>query len=296
MTIRSLASGSSGNATLVTGRATAILVDCGTSAREVSARLGSVGIDPRSIAGILITHAHADHYRCAGTMNRRFGIPVHVDPSTAERLAVNGRGTSWRQLSEIRPIPDRIGSIEILPIDTPHGDRGRIGRTVAFRFESDGARAAVVTDLGALPPEALARLRGVDGIVLEANYDEETVRRKRADPSFIRDHPYLEWVAGDTGHLSNRQCAEAIAAIATEATRHVVLGHMSVNHHDGRRDNNDPRTALRTVRDLLRRQGARPPDLSVAPRIGREAAPPGPELALGAGRRSFPAGPSPQRK
>ncbi|MBD3163490.1 MAG: MBL fold metallo-hydrolase [Candidatus Eisenbacteria bacterium] len=296
LTLRALASGSSGNATLVSGRDATILVDCGTSARELTARLYACGIDPRSLDAILITHAHVDHYRAAGTMNRRFGIPVHVDPSTARSLAHCGRNSSWRQLRETRPIPGRIGAIEITPIDVPHGEPGRTGRTVAFHFESDRVRAAVVTDLGTVPEAGLSRLRGVDGLILEANYDEETVRRKLADPRFLHDHHYLSWVASDRGHLSNRQCAEAIATIATEATHHVILGHLSTNHPDSARDNNDPRNALETVRGILRRQRVRAPELTIAPRLGALEAPPGPPVTLGSARRSIPLGNPLQRK
>jgi len=51
-----LASGSSGNSTLVSTARTKLLVDAGLSRRETCARLASIGEDPAKIGAILISH------------------------------------------------------------------------------------------------------------------------------------------------------------------------------------------------------------------------------------------------
>ena len=269
LSICSMASGSSGNATYVATERTALLVDCGLPAREVVSRLESIGIDPTRIDGILITHAHVDHYRSAGTMNRRYGIPVYVDPTAAEVLAVRGQATSWKRLQKTRPLPTRIGDLEIQSVDTSHGGAS-VGRTVAFLLEHHGRRAGIVTDLGHLPDETVRELRGLDAIVLEANYDARIVRDKLADPDYTSDWPYLAWVASDTGHLSNRQCAEALAALVTKRDCHVFLGHLSENHQEPSRDNNNYGRAAATVRDLLRLERLPIPHLHRTYRRGLE--------------------------
>ena len=55
---RGLGSGSRGNATILTGNTTRILIDAGLSARQMERRLDSLGIDALSIAAIVITHDH----------------------------------------------------------------------------------------------------------------------------------------------------------------------------------------------------------------------------------------------
>lgn len=267
MRICSLASGSSGNATYIATGGTAILVDSGPPARDVIARLASIGVDPARLDGILITHAHSDHYRSAGTLNARFGIPVFCDPSTAETLAWRGRFSSWKRLTETRPIPQQIGDIEVEALDTPHGFSEE-GRTVAYLLTHHRTRAAVVTDLGTVPMKMLSSLRGVDAIVLEANYDESTIRRKLADPRHAVDHHYLTWVLSDRGHLSNEQCGETLAEILTDKRAHVFLGHLSENHEDPRQDNNDHRTAHDAVSAILARRGLPLPRLHRTYRIG----------------------------
>ncbi len=271
MRICSLASGSSGNATFVATDRTAILVDSGPSAREVAARLNAIGADPSQLSGILITHAHIDHYKSAGTLHIRYGIPVFVDPSTARALKFRGQRSSWRRIRELQPIPEAIGDISVRALDTSHGTPEHDGRTVAYLLESRHKKVGVVTDLGVPSKEMIAALRGVDAIVLEANYEESVIRRKLSDRSFAGDWHYLRWVLSDLGHLSNHQCGEMLAAILTGRNSHVFLGHMSDNHHDPQRDNNDHRRAVATVRRILEKEQLPLPHLHRTYRIGLEA-------------------------
>lgn len=270
MRICSLASGSSGNATYVATDKTAILVDCGPSAREVVARLNAIGADPSQLSGILITHAHIDHYKSAGTLHVRYGIPVYVDPSTARALRFRGQRSSWRRVRELKPIPESIGDISVRALDTSHGTPEHDGRTVAYLLESRRKKVGVVTDLGAPSSEMITALRGVDAIVLEANYEEATIRRKLEDRSFVSDWHYLNWVLSDTGHLSNHQCGAMLAAILTSRECHVFLGHMSENHADPERDNNDHRRAAATVRRILEKERLPLPHIHRTYRIGLE--------------------------
>ncbi|HWC95187.1 MAG TPA: MBL fold metallo-hydrolase, partial [Candidatus Sulfopaludibacter sp.] len=56
-----LASGSSGNAALVSTGNTRILVDSGLSMRELRKRLAIIGESLEAVDAILITHEHTDH-------------------------------------------------------------------------------------------------------------------------------------------------------------------------------------------------------------------------------------------
>ncbi len=77
-----LASGSKGNATVVTGGRTRILVDCGLSCRELFRRMRLVGEEPETLDAIVITHEHMDHVNGLAVTARKLGIPVYFTEAT----------------------------------------------------------------------------------------------------------------------------------------------------------------------------------------------------------------------
>ncbi len=77
-----LASGSKGNATVVSAGATSLLVDAGLSCRELLRRMAASGEDPSCLTAILITHEHLDHVAGLSVLARRLGIPVFFTEAT----------------------------------------------------------------------------------------------------------------------------------------------------------------------------------------------------------------------
>ena len=71
-----LASGSSGNAALVSCGQTHILLDAGISARRITTALRGLGVDPASLSGVLITHEHTDHISGLATLTKQLSLPV----------------------------------------------------------------------------------------------------------------------------------------------------------------------------------------------------------------------------
>jgi phosphoribosyl 1,2-cyclic phosphodiesterase len=77
-----LASGSRGNATVISAAGTRLLVDAGLSCREILRRMALVGEDPAQLDAILITHEHLDHVAGLAVLARRLGIPVFFTEAT----------------------------------------------------------------------------------------------------------------------------------------------------------------------------------------------------------------------
>ena len=80
-----LASGSSGNCLLVSDGATHILVDAGISCRRITTALKALGIDPKELAGVLVTHEHTDHIAGLATMTKQLAVPVYASRGTGRR-------------------------------------------------------------------------------------------------------------------------------------------------------------------------------------------------------------------
>ena len=75
-TLHTLASGSSGNALLVSSGETHILIDAGISCRRITASLRALGLTTDDLTAILITHAHTDHISGLQTLLKKNPPPI----------------------------------------------------------------------------------------------------------------------------------------------------------------------------------------------------------------------------
>jgi phosphoribosyl 1,2-cyclic phosphodiesterase len=276
-----IASGSSGNAICIQEGHTTILLDAGIPAGEIERRLFGIGVSPASLDGILVSHAHGDHFRSAGTLHRRFDVPVYTEPETDRDIRRSKSIASFRRVERTAPIPSRIGGIEIETFPTRHGGSRSAGRPVGFRFSANGGCVGVATDLGTVTPEVTAGLSECDAAVVEANYEHGWIRRKLHDPSFYYDIPYLGWVLSEDGHLSNEDCASLLTSIAGSRLRHVFLAHMSENHKSPQKDNNSFETARDGVLRRLDEAGAQTPAIHRTYRRGRTEGGPSEMVTIG---------------
>lgn len=298
-----LASGSKGNATVVTGGRTRILVDAGLSCRELFRRMKLAGEEPETLDAILITHEHSDHINGVAVTARKLGIPVYftegahrawmrwltprrqmtyaqwleqcrrqaaerqaeaataqcdaafeldpdeddlrleTDPESSESVSP-GKETTCEPACEATPserVPSRkedptwlpsveyfqagqpfeIGDIAVSPFTIPHDAADPVG----FVFQTAGARLAIATDLGYIPPNVKAQLNGVDLLLLESNHDLE----------MLRDGPYpwsvKQRVLSRVGHLSNEAAADFLENGYDGQAAYVILAHLSESNN-----------------------------------------------------------------
>jgi len=216
-----------------------------------------IGSNITDLMGVFLTHAHGDHFAAAGTLHCNHGIPVYVNPDTHVAIRTVASNRSYGRIRHVLPIPQSLGRIGIETFPTRHEVPG--GKTCGFVITIAGSRIGVMTDTGTVTPEALQALTGCRVLVVEANYSDGIMSDKLQDPSFRSDWYYLRWIDSDTGHLSNRQCAEFLERAITSDTEHVFLAHLSNNHHDPRADNNSYDRALQSITRHLKRKNVRIP-------------------------------------
>jgi phosphoribosyl 1,2-cyclic phosphodiesterase len=216
LTLHVLASGSSGNVSVISAGGRAILLDAGLSARRILAGLAARGIDAATLEAIVVTHEHSDHIAGARVLSRRLGIPVHMTEGTARAGERHVEGTDVRAVSA----GDRlsIGEIEIQTFATDHDACEPIGCV----FEHVGGdRIGWLTDSGRMTEQAHDALRDCDVLGIECNHDIPTLE-SGPYPWFLKRR-----ILSAHGHLSNDSAAEAVCALATPRLGHVVALHLS---------------------------------------------------------------------
>jgi phosphoribosyl 1,2-cyclic phosphodiesterase len=222
-----LASGSAGNASLFEAEGVSVLVDAGIAPRALEAKLAATGA--RLPDAIVITHAHQDHVGQSLRLARRLKIPIYASEATARIPALHGR-EEVKIFSAREPFA--IGTLTLLPTPLPHD-----AAQVAIVVEGGGRRAAIVTDLGEVPPSLTAHLARCEVVLIESNHDAEMLQNGPY-PSFLKRR-----IASARGHLSNAQTHALLRALPAE-THTVVLMHLS-------KSNNRPEIALDSAQDAL---------------------------------------------
>ena len=240
-----LASGSSGNITLLETSNTRLLIDAGLGKRETLARLAAIEKDVDRLDGILITHEHNDH--CIG-LPQVLGLwkaPLYVTEPTMDALQRSLPDTLGKRLRGVETIHAgqcfTVGDIEIHAFAIPHDAADPIG----FTFRSNGVKMALVTDLGYMPALVRVHLRDADCLVLESNHDLEMLK--------VGPYPWIvkQRVLSRTGHLSNHAVSEYLADPDgfDGRARFLVLAHLS-------QENNNPDLARLSAEEALSRRPA----------------------------------------
>ncbi len=216
---RSLASGSSGNATLVEAfdglQRTRVLLDCGLGWRQLDERLARAGLAPSELDAIFITHEHGDHVGCALMVAARFGTPLWASAGTFAALRSSELPPSLHVARDGQVLA--IGGLQIRPFTVPHDANEPLQLSC-----SDGDRVlGLLTDLGHVTSHVLRQLAGCHALMLESNHCPDLLARS-AYPPFLKRR-----VGGAHGHLSNAQAADALARLHHPRLRTVVGAHLS---------------------------------------------------------------------
>ncbi len=251
-----LASGSSGNASVLEVDEVRVLIDCGIGPRQLADRLKTVGLSWPDISAVVLTHTHGDHWR-EPTFKHfiKYRIPFFCHSHHARCLDRETPG--FQKLAESRLVRhygetaaiDFGSGLVCWPIPVSHDG----GPTFGFRFVArspDGAGpviAAYLADLGTWTPELVQIVANADLLALEFNHDVEM------ELASGRSSHLIERVLGKFGHLSNEQAAlflrEILRASHPGRLQHLVQLHLS-------RDCNHPDLAVDAVGAILAEAGS----------------------------------------
>ena len=227
MIVIALQSGSNGNCIYVEAGGTRLLFDAGISGVQAERRLAATGRDIRNTDALIISHDHADHVRCAGVYQRKFGVPLHI---TSQTLAAAGR-YRLGELTDVHHFAPgdmlRFGEVSVETIPTPHD--GIDGS--AFIVEAGGRRLGILTDLGHVFEDLPEIKAALDGVLIESNYDPAMLK-KGSYPAFLKER-----IRGIGGHLSNDEAAALLRDCSPGRLQWACLSHLSG-------ENNSPTVAM----------------------------------------------------
>ncbi|MGK9050941.1 MBL fold metallo-hydrolase [Neorhizobium petrolearium] len=178
------------------GGSTVVVVDTGPDFRQQM-----VAANVQRVDAVLYTHAHADHLHGIDDLRtyfmlQRHRIPIHADPFTMERIRQGfgycletPPGGNYPPI--VRPfliesmdepiiVDGPGGPIRFLPYRQAHGDIHSLG----FRIGG----VAYSSDVSDFPPETIARLGGLDVLIIDA-------LQYKYHPSHLSLEQALDWIA-----------------------------------------------------------------------------------------------------
>lgn len=218
--IAAIASGSNGNCYYVGTSQEAVLVDAGVSCREIERRMKRLGLSMLKIKALFISHEHSDHICGVTVLAKKYNLPVYISEPTlrnGSRYIGAISAVHFRHLDRIT-----IGALTITPFLKWHD----AADPYSFTIESKGAKVGVFTDIGLPCNNVIEHFKSCHAAFLEANYDEDMLMNG--------NYPYhlKRRIAGERGHLSNKQALELFRKYRPSFMTHLFLSHLSKNNND----------------------------------------------------------------
>lgn len=212
MRICNLASGSKGNCTYIETKNHKILIDIGTTCIQVEQRLIELGVEPKDIDIILITHAHVDHVKGLKVFNKKYTPQIYITD-----LILNEANLIDMECNLIQDLND-VSDLSIIEINLSHDTKDIKG----YIIEEDNSSMVYITDTGYISESYFNLLSNKNVYVFESNHD---VQKLMNNPNY--PHHTKIRILGDKGHLSNKDSAYYLTKIIGKDTKYIVLAHLS---------------------------------------------------------------------
>jgi len=231
-------SGSSGNCYYLRTENYGLVIDLGIGIRHFKKYFRDYGLVLAQIGAMLVTHDHTDHVKAVGSLSNELHLPVYSSKEVHAGMQRNHFMSKKVNKESVCHLPAHtptaIGPFTVTMFPVPHDSAGNNG----YFIETGTSSICLITDAGHVTPEMKQYIRRATYVILEANYDKGMLE-KGPYPVYLKKR-----IAGPAGHLSNADCAQTLAELTGQQTRHIWLCHLS-------QENNRPDVALQTVCEHL---------------------------------------------
>ncbi len=229
MKVCNFASGSKGNSTLVQTKNHNILIDIGVTTLYIENSLNEIGVDPKSIDIVLITHSHTDHTGGLKVFNKKYHPNVYISDKIIKEAKLN------KEDFNIINSLDDIKDIKITEVQLSHD----VADIKGYIIEEDNSSMVYITDTGYINKNYFDILSNKSLYIFESNHDVEKLMNNPKYPHHIKIR-----ILSDKGHLSNEDSTYYLTKLVGNNTKEIVLAHLS-------EENNTEELAYNTLKNKL---------------------------------------------
>jgi len=208
ITIKLIASGSTGNAYKISDGKTSLLIECGIAFKKIQQ---AINFKMSELSGVLITHEHPDHCKATKDMIKA-GIKCYMSAGTAKALELSS-SHSINIVSALKQF--KVGSWTVLPFDVIHDAAEPLG----FLLVSEKNKILYLTDTAYCPYS----FNELTIIMIECNY-QQTVLKQNIVAGIV-DYGMKERLLKT--HMNLSQVVGFLKANDLKATRTIYLLHLS---------------------------------------------------------------------
>lgn len=217
MNIKVIASGSSGNATIINDGETALLLDAGTAIKELER--GS-GFTLSRVSACLITHEHQDHSKACKDLAKR-GIDIYASAGTLR--AINADGHRYKAVLPL--VTFSVGTFDIIGYDVKHDAAEPFGYLLYSRRTKE--KLLYIVDTAYVK----CSFSNVDYFIVECNHGEQELR-----DSVSRGVISPELAARIAkNHFSLERLLSFLKTNGAEGAKEIHLVHLSDNNSNDER-------------------------------------------------------------
>lgn len=212
-----LFSGSKGNCTLLQFGNVNVLLDVGFGYKAIVDKLKTMGISPKDVTAIIITHEHTDHISALPFWTRNCPTKIYAPRGIADYICQRSYCSDVVSVDEAF----EVDGVQIESYCCSHDAQCCFG----YRFTFGGESFASVTDTGCWTQELIDFLAPCKTIQLESNHDVNMLKKGPYS------YPLKRRILSPYGHLSNDQADEIIERLVGAQVKNIILAHLSENNN-----------------------------------------------------------------